>query len=98
MTKKPYRSARPFINRLLKDPEIKIYYEEEKTKTRIAEAVHTARMHSGLSQEALAKKAATTQAVISRVESGKDARMPSLALLARIASACNARMTFGFSF
>ena len=98
MSKKPYRSARPFLNKLLKNSEIRVLFEEERAKTLIADAVRTARVHAGLTQVELAKRANTTQAVISRIESGSDSRIPSLALLARIAGACRAKLTFGFSF
>ena len=95
---KTYRPARPFVDKLLEDPEIRIYFEEERAKTEIAEAVRGARIHAGLTQVQLAKLAHTTQAVISRVESGTDSRIPSLTLLARIAAACKAKLLFGFSF
>lgn len=98
MRKKMYRPARPFINKLLKDPEIRVLFEEERAKTLIADAVRTARIRAGLTQVELAKRADTTQTVISRIESGSDSRIPSLALLARIAGACKAQLTFGFSF
>ena len=96
--KKAYRPARPFMEKLLKDPEIRMYFEEEHAKSEIAMAVRDARIHAGLTQVELAKKAETTQAVISRIESGTDSRIPSLALLARIAAACKARLLFGFEF
>jgi ribosome-binding protein aMBF1 (putative translation factor) len=96
--KKAYRPARPFVEKLLKDPGVRIYFEEERAKTEIAMAVRNARLHAGLTQAELAKAAETTQAVISRIESGTDARVPSLALLARIASACKAKLMFGFEF
>lgn len=98
MSKKRYRSARPFIKKLISDPEIRVAFEEERAKTLIAEAVRNARIRAGLTQVELAKKADTTQTVISRIESGSDSRIPSLALLARIAGACRAQLTFGFSF
>lgn len=94
----PYRPAKPFIKRLLKDPEVRILFEEEKANTLIAQAVKETRLKAGLTQAQLAERASTTQAVISRVESGRDSRIPSLALLARIAASCRAHLTFGFSF
>jgi DNA-binding XRE family transcriptional regulator len=95
---KSYRSAKPFVKKLLKDPEVRIYFEEERAKTEIAMAVRNARIRAGLTQVELAKAADTTQAVISRIESGSDSRVPSLTLLARIAGACNAKLMFGFDF
>ena len=96
--KKAYRPARQFVQKLLKNSEIRILFEEERAKTEIAMAVKEARLRAGLTQIELAKKAETTQAVISRIESGTDSRIPSLALLARIAGACKARLMFGFDF
>lgn len=98
MKKKSYRSAKPFVAKLLKDSEIRVLFEEERAKTLIAEAVRSARLHAGLTQVELAKAADTTQAVISRIESGSDSRVPSLDLLSRIAGACRARLTFSFEF
>ena len=95
---KAYRPARPFIEKQLNDPEIRVLYEQERAKTVIAEAVRQARIHAGLTQMELAELADTTQAVISRIESGSDARTPSLPLLARIAGACKAQLTVGFAF
>ena len=83
---------------MIKDPEIRVFFEEERAKTAIAEVVRTARIHADLTQIQLAKLADTTQAVISRIESGTDSRIPSLSLLARIAGACKAQLTFGFAF
>ena len=96
--RKAYRSARPFVERLLKEPEIRVMFEEERAKTLIAEAVRSARIRAGLTQVELASRATTTQAVISRIESGTDSRTPSLTLLARIAGSCRAKLMFGFSF
>ena len=97
-TRKAYRSARPFFEKMLKDPEVRIFYEEERAKTEIANAVRSARMKAGLTQAGLAKKIGTTQSVIARLESGSDKRIPSLPLLARIAGACGASFEFGFNF
>lgn len=98
MKKKSSRSAKPYIDTLLKDPEIRVYFEVERAKTLIAKAVHSARTRADLTQIELAQKAKTTQAVISRIESGSDSRTPSLELLSRIAGACGASLTFAFSF
>lgn len=98
MKQKKYRSADAFISKLLKDPEIRVHYETERAKTLIAEAVRNARIRAGLTQVQLAKIAKTTQAVISRIESGTDSRIPSLDLLSKIAGACRAKLSFSFSF
>lgn len=49
-----------------------------------------------LTQSQLAEKAGTTQPVIARLESGADTRIPSLALLARIAAASQAKLHLWF--
>ena len=96
--KKAYRSSKPFVNKLLKDPEIRVEFEAQRAKTQIAEAVRAARLKAGLTQTMLAKLSKTTQAVISRIESGTDSRTPSLDLLSRIAGACKAHLSFSFVF
>lgn len=96
--KKAYRPAKAFVQKLLKDPKVRVYFEEECSRTTIAMAIMDARIHAGLTQMELAKLIDTTQAVISRIESGTDSRVPSLTLLARIAGACKAKLMFGFEF
>lgn len=53
-TKKHFRSAKPFFQKLLKNQEVRIQFEEEKSKTEIAQAVRTARMKADLTQAQLA--------------------------------------------
>jgi DNA-binding XRE family transcriptional regulator len=96
--KKHYRSAKPFFQKLLKDRNIRIQFEEEKSKTEIAYAVRTARIKADLTQAQLAKLIGTSQSVIARLEGGTDKRVPSIPLLARIAAACGAHFEFGFIF
>lgn len=96
--KKSFKSAKPFFQKLLKDKEIRILFEEEKSKTEIAYAVRTARMKADLTQAELAQLIGTTQSVIARLEGGTDKRTPSIPLLARIAAACGAHFEFGFNF
>ncbi len=98
MTKKKHKSAESFFNSLLEDPEVRIKYEEEKVKSEIAFVVKSARNRAGLTQAELAEKIGTSQSVIARLESGTDSRTPSLSLLARIASSCDASFEFGFKF
>ena len=97
--KKPQiKMAQPFFDKMLRDPEIRLHYEKEKAKTQIAYSVKAARTRAGLTQEELAEKIGTTQSVIARLEGGNDKRTPSLDLLARIASACDAELELGFKF
>ncbi len=62
----------------------------------IAKMVVDLRHSANLTQQQLAKRARTTQAVIARLESGEDERIPSIDLLARIASASHAKLNIGF--
>src|SRR6266851_1803419 len=85
-------SARPYVDRKLKNQIIKVLVDEERTKTEIARLIRAAREKAGLSQRSLAKKARTTQAVIARLELGTDARMPSLMLISRLLKALHAHL------
>lgn len=98
MNKKYVGSADRFFKALLKDPEVRIAYEEEKAKSEIAMAVRAARLRAHLTQAKLAEKVGTTQSVIARLESGSDKRIPTLPLLAQIAAACNGSLEVGFKF
>ena len=98
MKKKNYKSASPFFKKLIKDPEIRIKYEEERARSEIALMVKNLRNKAGLTQKELAQKIGTSQSVIARLEGGSDARTPSLSLLSRIADSCNAVLEFGFSY
>ena len=86
------KSAEPFFKKLkkkiLKDPKLRIVYEENKAKTQLAMAVFHARKKAHLTQGELAEKVGTTQSVIARVESGTDKKQTSLPLLNRILNAC----------
>ena len=57
--------------------------------------VQSWRQQRGMSQTRLAELAGTGQAAISRIESGRD--LPTLALLDRIASALDCRLTVTFT-
>lgn len=98
MNKKFLKDPGPFFKKLLKDPEVRMRFEEERAKSNIAMAVVAARKRAHLTQTALAKKAGTTQGVIARLEGGSDSRIPSMPLLASIARACGGVFEFGFSF
>ena len=78
------------------DPEFADYYQKELLINAIAKMVHKLRSEAGLTQAELAQRANTTQPVIARLESGADTRMPSLTLLAKVATASNARLNINF--
>lgn len=77
---------------------LKILFDAERAKTEIARMVRLAREKAGMSQRELAKKAMTTQAVVARLESGNDARMPSLELISRLLSAAGAELELSCKF
>ena len=78
------------------DSEFAKYYQRELLINEISKMVIQLRNAAHLTQAELARKAGTTQPVIARLESGTDTRIPSLALLARIAAASHARLHIGF--
>lgn len=72
-----------------KDPTFNQHFQRELLINEIAQMVVELRKNAKLTQEELAEKAGTTQPVIARLESGTDRRIPSLELLAKLASAAN---------
>ncbi len=84
------------IAKNLHDCEFSKLYQKEQMINAIAKMIYEVRKATGMTQSQLAKKVKTTQPVIARLESGKDARIPSLELLARIASATGARLKLQF--
>lgn len=86
--------AQESFERWHKDPEYRAAYEELDGEFSLASAMIEARSHAGLTQEELARRMGTTQAVIARLESGRV--KPSTRTLERIARAtgCRLRITF----
>jgi transcriptional regulator with XRE-family HTH domain len=82
----------------LKNPQVRVYYEQERAKSEIALAILAARQRAHLTQAKLAEKVGTTQSVIARLESGSDKRNPTLPFLARIATACGGDFEIYFRF
>jgi ribosome-binding protein aMBF1 (putative translation factor) len=85
-----------YVEKKKKSSKFKTEYEREILINAIAKMIVELRYSAQLTQEELAKKAKTTQAVIARLESGKDERVPSIALLSRIAEASHARLNISF--
>jgi ribosome-binding protein aMBF1 (putative translation factor) len=80
------------IERQLKDKEFRIYFDKAETKRRLAQEIALLRKAQHISQAQLAKEIKTTQQVISRLESPRDKRMPSLDMLDRVARALNRKL------
>lgn len=76
---------------LMKDPEFVREYDKLETEFQIARQLIDARAKHNLSQEELAIKVKTGQAVISRIEG--TAKMPTIPLLQRIARALDTKFT-----
>ena len=74
----------------IKDPKYRLEYEKLGPEFQIARQVIGARINQKMSQEELARKAGTGQAVISRLE-GMNGK-PSISLLERIAHALNIKI------
>lgn len=75
----------------MKDVEYRREYEKLEPEFQIARQIIAARVRRKMTQEELARRVKTGQAVISRLE-GMSAR-PSISLLARVAEALNTRIS-----
>jgi len=84
-------SAQEVHEKWMKDPKYRREYEKLQPEFEIASQMIEARLKKKMSQEELAKKVGTGQAVISRLE-GMNAS-PSLSLLKRVASALGTKIT-----
>lgn len=74
----------------MKDPEFRREYEKLRPEFEIASQMIAARIRKKISQQELAKRVGTGQAVISRLE-GMNAR-PSISLLTRVAQALGTKI------
>lgn len=82
-----------YIDKKLKsDAQFSEHYAREQIINNIAEMIVEARKTSHLTQSELAKKLNTTQSVISRIESGNSAWIPSLETLVKIANALQMKL------
>lgn len=78
----------------LKDPAFRKAWEESEAEYQVSRALIAARIKGQISQEELAQKAHTTQAVISRLENMT--ANPSVGLLQKIAQALNLKVKIQF--
>ncbi len=84
-------NSKEYLKLQLKSPIFKKVWEETEVEYQIARSLIKRRLSLGLSQEDLAKKTATKQPAISRLESGN--QVPSISFLKRIAKALNSTVT-----
>ena len=82
------------LKKRLKNPEFKKAWEESETEYQLSRTLIKARLLKKISQRELAKRASTTQAAISRIES-MDSN-PSVLLLKRLAEALGTKLKIGF--
>lgn len=82
------------LKKRLKDPEFKKAWEESEAEYQVSRALIAARLKKKISQGELAKRANTTQAVISRLENMT--ANPSVGLLQKIAQALNLKLKLQF--
>jgi len=78
----------------LKDPAFKKAWEESEAEYQVSRVLISARINRKISQQELARKANTTQAVISRLENMT--ANPSVGLLQKIAQALNLKFKIQF--
>ncbi|OGK25359.1 hypothetical protein A2954_02230 [Candidatus Roizmanbacteria bacterium RIFCSPLOWO2_01_FULL_37_12] len=87
-------SFRNHLKESLKDDEFKKVWKDTEMEYLLAKKLIEKRLEKKMSQRDLAKKAQTTQAIISRLETMQ--ANPSLALLKRIAFVLNTKLTLQF--
>ncbi len=83
-----------YIKTRLKDTEFKRIWQAGEAQYQVTRALIEARLEEGLSQRALARRAKTTQAVVSRLESMS--MNPSMKVLAKLAAALDKKLEINF--
>lgn len=91
------RKLKSWVQEKLADPKFKKVFEEEYEKLSIGEQLAKLRLHAGLTQAEVAKKARTTASAISRYENGKYDRYE-LRTLQKIVAACGGKLKIIFDY
>jgi len=94
MKKVQLTSVDDYLKEQLKDPEFKKLWDKGEAQYQATRQLIKARMKKKMSQRQLAKKAKTTQAVISRIE--RMAVNPTIGLLQKIGKALDKRLEIRF--
>ncbi len=95
MKKLKYYTTQELKTELFKDLEVKKAYEDLQPEFAIVQAIIDARVKKKISQEELAKRMGTGQAVISRLENAN--AKPSLSLIRRLAHALDLKVELHFT-
>ena len=99
MKKRTYKGVKVYtfedhLKEMMQDPEFRKEWEDSELEAELGHKLIEARLKKDISQRELAKKANTTQAVISRIESMNS--NPSIGLLKRLAEALGVKLKIGF--
>ena len=84
-----------YLKEQLRDPEFRKEWEKSEAAYQVTKVLIEARLKDKISQRELAKKAGTTQAVISRIENMSVS--PSIGLLQRIADSLGKKLEIKFA-
>jgi DNA-binding XRE family transcriptional regulator len=88
-------SLNGYLKEQLKDPDFKKEWEKNEAAYQVTRTLIKARLENKISQRELAKRAGTTQAVISRIENMNVS--PSIGLLQRIADSLGRKLEIRFT-
>ena len=96
MYKKPkYITFKKFKKELLENPNVKKTYEDLQPEFAIARAIIEARINKKVTQQELARRMGTGQAVVSRLETASAS--PTFSLIKRLANALNLKVELRFT-
>lgn len=95
MNRPKYVTFEQLKKELLSDPKARKAYEDLQPEFAIIQTIIDARVKKKISQEELAKRMGTGQAVISRLENAN--AKPSLSLIKRLANALNLKVELHFT-
>ncbi len=84
-----------YLKKQLKDPDFRKEWEKSEAAYQVTRALIEVRIRGKISQRELARKAGTTQAVISRIENMSVS--PSIGLLQRIAGSLGKKLEIKFT-
>jgi transcriptional regulator with XRE-family HTH domain len=96
MKQRKYTSFEEYLEKSLKNPDFKKVWDDSETEYQLSRQIIKKRLKNKLTQQDLAKKANTTQAIISRIESMNG--NPSLHFLKKIATALDAKLSISKGF